>query len=103
MKHMLSSLLSGAAAGISIELLAAILLSSALHLGYIMLCPAWLPECVGGEISRSVFADSIVRSGKHYYQADVKFSKNGLTKTALTDTMAKKIFRRVCQVKEEMV
>lgn len=50
MKHMLSSLLSGAAAGISIELLAAILLSSALHLGYVMLCPAWLPECVGGEI-----------------------------------------------------
>ncbi len=40
MKHMLSSLLSGAAAGISIELLAAILLSSALHLGYVMLCPA---------------------------------------------------------------
>lgn len=33
MKHMLSSLLSGAAASISIELLAAILLSSALHLG----------------------------------------------------------------------
>ena len=51
MKHMLSSLLSGAAAGISIEPLAAILLSSALHLGYVMLCPAWLPECVGGEIS----------------------------------------------------
>lgn len=50
MKHMLSSLLSGAAAGISIELLAAILLSSSLHLGYAMLCPAWLPECVGGEI-----------------------------------------------------
>ena len=50
MKHMLSSLLSGAAAGISIELLAAILLSSALHLGYVILCPAWLPECVGGEI-----------------------------------------------------
>ena len=50
MKHMLSSLLSGAAAGISIELLAAILLSSALHLGYVMLCSAWLPECVGGEI-----------------------------------------------------
>lgn len=50
MKHMLSSLLSGAAAGISIELLAAILLSSALHLGDVMLCPAWLPECVGGEI-----------------------------------------------------
>ena len=40
MKHLLSSLLSGAAAGISIELLAAILLSSALHLGYVMLCPA---------------------------------------------------------------
>ena len=50
MKHMLSSLLSGAAAGISIELLAAILLSSALHLGYVMLCPAWLPECVRAEI-----------------------------------------------------
>ena len=50
MKHMLPSLLSGAAAGISIELLAAILLSSALHLGYVILCPAWLPECVGGEI-----------------------------------------------------
>ena len=50
MKHALSSLLSGAAAGISIELLAAILLSSSLHLGYAMLCPAWLPECVGGEI-----------------------------------------------------
>ena len=50
MKHMLSSLLSGAAAGISIEPLAAILLSSALHLGYVILCPAWLPECVGGEI-----------------------------------------------------
>ena len=50
MKHMLSSLLSGAATGISIELLAAILLSSALHLGYIIRCPAWLPECVGGEI-----------------------------------------------------
>lgn len=44
MKHMLPSLLSGAATGISIELLAAILLSSALHLGYVMLCPAWLPE-----------------------------------------------------------
>ena len=40
MKHILSSLLSGAAACISIELLAAILLSSALHLGYVMLCPA---------------------------------------------------------------
>lgn len=50
MKHMLSSLLSCAAAGISIELLAAILLSSALHLGYVMLCPVWLSECVGGEI-----------------------------------------------------
>lgn len=50
MKHMLSSMLSGAATGISIELLAAILLSSALHLGYIIRCPAWLPECVGGEI-----------------------------------------------------
>ena len=50
MKHMLSSLLSGATTGISIELLAAILLSSALHLGYIIRCPAWLPECVGGEI-----------------------------------------------------
>lgn len=50
MKHMLPSLLSGAATGISIELLAAILLSSALHLGYIIRCPAWLPECVGGEI-----------------------------------------------------
>ena len=50
MKHMLSSLLSCAAAGISIELLAAILLSSALHLGYIIRCPAWLPEGVGGEI-----------------------------------------------------
>ena len=50
MKHALSSLLSGASAGISIELLASILLSSALHLGYVMLCPAWLPECVGGEI-----------------------------------------------------
>ena len=50
MKHALSSLLSGAAAGISIELLTAMILSSALHLGYVMLCPAWLPECVGGEI-----------------------------------------------------
>ena len=51
MKHMLPSLLSGAAAGISIKLLATILLSSALHLGYVILYPAWLPECVGGEIS----------------------------------------------------
>lgn len=50
MKHALSSLLSGASIGILIELLTAILLSSVLHLGYVMLCPAWLPKCVGGEI-----------------------------------------------------
>ena len=43
--------LSGAAAGVALELIAAIALSSALHLGYIMLCPAWLPEQVGGEIN----------------------------------------------------
>ena len=59
MKHVLSSLLSGAAVGISIELLTAILLSSVLHLGYVMLCPAWLPECVGGEIPATVLQTAL--------------------------------------------
>ena len=51
MKHILSSLLSGAAAPLPRDPPPAPLLSPAVQLGYVMLRPAWLPECVGGEIS----------------------------------------------------
>lgn len=51
MKQIITFWLSGAAAGMAFELLAAVALSAVLHLGYVMLCPAWLPECVGGEIN----------------------------------------------------
>lgn len=59
MKRTIFFLLNGAAMGIAIELLAAILLSSALHLGYVMLCPAWLPECVGGEIQATLLQTAL--------------------------------------------
>ena len=62
MDKRLSFWLSGAAFGVAFELIAAIVLSSALHLGYIMLCPAWLPEQVGGEIN-AVLVQTIFCAG----------------------------------------
>ena len=59
MKQKLFLWLSGAAAGVSLELAAAIVVSSALHLGYVMLRPAWLPECVGGEIPATVLQTAL--------------------------------------------
>ena len=59
MKQTLSFLLSGAAMGIAVELIVAIIISSALRLGYVMLCPAWLPECVGGEIPATVLQTAL--------------------------------------------
>ena len=54
MKHKLLFYLDGAAAGIALEWVVALLVSIMLNLRYVMLSPAWLPECVGGEINAVV-------------------------------------------------
>lgn len=51
MKRKLLFYLDGAAVGIALEWVIALLISMLLNLGYVMFSPAWLPECVGGEIN----------------------------------------------------
>lgn len=52
-------LFTGMAAGAALEAALALGISGALHLGYVMLCPAWLPEAVGGE-ARAVFLETLL-------------------------------------------
>ena len=51
MKRTLNIFLRGAAMGIAVQYIAAILLSYALHLGYFMPYPAILSEALGGELN----------------------------------------------------
>lgn len=54
-KEFFSRCLTGAAAGIAVDYLAALIASASLHLGYFMPCPSWLPERVGGEMNAVIF------------------------------------------------
>ena len=54
-KDFFSRCLTGAAAGIAVDYLAALIASASLHLGYFMPCLPWLPERVGGELNAVVF------------------------------------------------
>ena len=59
MKRKLLFYLNGAAAGIAMEWAVALAVSMLLNLGYVMLAPAWLPECVGGEINAALLLTTL--------------------------------------------